>query len=60
MMSNAAKSFNILITTNLSVLYNYFNNSTKLFSDLYLAKFFNASTKPFFPCRLNVSSYYIS
>jgi len=60
MMSNAAKSFNILITTNLSVLYNYFNNSTKLFSDLYLAKFFNALTKPFFPYKLNVSSHYIS
>jgi len=37
MMSNAAKSFDIL-AINLSV-YNYFNNLTKLFSDLYLTKF---------------------
>jgi len=29
-MSNAAKNFNILATNNLSVLYNYFNSSTKL------------------------------
>jgi len=39
---DGVKSFNIL-TTNLSVLHNYFdvkqNCQTKLFSDLYLAKF---------------------
>jgi len=29
-MSNAAKSFDILVTS-LSVLHNYFNSSTKLF-----------------------------
>jgi len=38
MMSNAPKNFDILATSS-SVLYNYFNSSTKLFSDLYLAKF---------------------
>jgi len=38
MMDNAAKSFDILATS-LSVLHNYFDSSTKLFSDLYLAKF---------------------
>jgi len=37
--SNVIKKFNVL-ATRLSVLHNYFNNSTKLFSDLYLAKFF--------------------
>jgi len=37
-MSNAAKSFNIL-TTSLSVLRNYFDGLTKLFSNLYLVKF---------------------
>jgi len=53
-MINAAKSFNIL-TINLSVLYNYFNDviilsSTKLFSDLYPTKILDFSAKPFFPC----------
>jgi len=38
-MSRAAKSFNI-IATNLRILYNYFDNPTKLFSDLYLTKSF--------------------
>jgi len=40
-MSNAAKNFNIL-TTILSI-HNYFDDPTKLFSDLYLAKFLNIS-----------------
>jgi len=35
---------------------NYFNGPTKLFSDLYLAKFLDASAKPFFPCKLIVES----
>ena len=38
MMSNAAKNVDIL-TTSLSILYNYFDRSIKLLSDLYLAKF---------------------
>jgi len=38
MMSNAAKNVDILITS-LSILYNYFDRSIKLFSYLYLAKF---------------------
>jgi len=33
-------------------LYNYFDGLIKLFSDLYLAKFLDISTKPFFPCAL--------
>jgi len=48
-MSNAAKTFNIL-TINLNVLHNYFDNSIKLFLDLYLksiAKFLDTSAKPF-------------
>jgi len=32
----------------LSVLHNYSNSSTKLFSELYLAKFLDTSAKPFF------------
>ena len=38
MMSNAVENFDIL-ETSLSVLHNYFDNTPKLFSDLYLAKF---------------------
>jgi len=53
MMSNAAKSFDIL-GISLSVLHNHFNNPTKLFSNLYLAKFLDTSAKSFFPCM----SYY--
>jgi len=34
----------------LSVLYNYFDNPVKLFSNLYLSKLLEASAKPFFPC----------
>jgi len=32
----------------MSFLYNYFDSSTKLFSDLYLIKFLNTLAKPFF------------
>jgi len=46
-MSNAAKNFNILATS-LSVLYNYFDSSTKYFSDLYPTKILDLSAKPFF------------
>jgi len=45
MMSNAAKSFDILVTSS-SILHN-FDSSTKLFSDLYLAKFLDTSVKLF-------------
>jgi len=45
-MSSAVKSFDIL-TTSLSVLHNYFNGITKLFSDLYLTKFLDILTKSF-------------
>jgi len=42
-MSNAAENFDILVI-NLNVLYNYiFDDLTKLFSDLYLAKFLDFS-----------------
>jgi len=34
-MNNVAKSFDILIT-NLSVLYNYFDDPTKFFSNVYI------------------------
>jgi len=44
--SKVIKSFDILLTS-LSVLYKYSEDSTKLFADLYLAKFLNASVKPF-------------
>jgi len=49
MMNNAAEGFNIL-TTSLTILHNYFDNLTKLFSDLYIyvAKFLDISIKLFF------------
>jgi len=47
-MNNDEKSFDIL-TTRLSVLH-YFDGLTKLFSDLYLAKFEDTLAKPFFSC----------
>jgi len=31
--------------------FNYFDGPTKLFSDLYLAKFLSTSTKQLFPCN---------
>ena len=47
-MSNAVKKFDILATS-LSVLHNYFDGLTKLFSDLYQAKFLEFS-KNFVQC----------
>jgi len=51
-MINAAKNFNIL-TTNLSVLHNYFDSSTKslFYPDLYPAKILDLSKVPFFPYK---------
>jgi len=49
-MSNVAKNFDILVAS-LIVLHNYFDNSTKSFSDLYLAKFLDTSAKSFFSCK---------
>jgi len=46
-MNNVVKSFNILAIS-LSVLHNHFDSSTKLFSDLNLAKFLDTSVKSFF------------
>jgi len=46
-MSNTVKNFNILAIS-LSVLHNYFDDLTKLFSDLYLTKFLDSPTKSFF------------
>jgi len=46
-MSNAAKNFDILATS-LNILYNYFDNPTKLFLNLNLVKFLNTSAKSFF------------
>jgi len=34
----------------LSYLHNYFDYPTKLFSELYVAKFLDMSIKSFFPC----------
>jgi len=44
------KNFGILATNLRSVLHNYFNSPTKLFSDLYLAKFLDILAKSFFLC----------
>jgi len=54
MISNAAKNFDIL-ATNLNVLYNYFDDLTKLSSNLYLAKFIEASAKSFFSMYICLS-----
>jgi len=43
-MSNAIKDFDTLATS-LNVLYSYFDSPTKLFSDMYLITFLDASTK---------------
>jgi len=53
------KNFNFVYTvaTSLNILYNYINYPTKLFSDLYLAKFLDTLTKPFIFCVYK-SSYY--
>jgi len=48
---NKYKNF-LLCHSRLSVLHNYFDCPTKLFSDLYLAKFLDTSTKPSFPCNI--------
>jgi len=48
-MNNVVKNFEQFLTISLSVLYNYFNSITKLFSNLYLAKFLNILAKIFFP-----------
>ena len=49
MISIIAKSFNI-ITISLSVLHNYLDGPTKLFSNLYLTKFLDISEKLSFLC----------
>jgi len=48
MRKNIAKNFDILAIS-LTILYSYFDNPTKLSSDLYPAKFLDTLTK-FFPC----------
>jgi len=52
-MSNIAKNFDILATGLSIFLHNYFNNSTKLFSDL--AKILDLLAKLFFPCTKQVT-----
>jgi len=42
----------------MSILH-YFDGPTKLFSDLYLAKFLNISAKPFFPYISSIVKLYI-
>jgi len=43
-----------------SVLQNYFDNPTKLFSDMYVATFLDILTKSFFPCMQKFISLFIS
>jgi len=45
-MSNASKNFD-QFSNQLSVLHNYFDGLTKLFSDLYLAKLLHISAKSY-------------
>jgi len=49
MTSKTTKSFDIL-TISLSVLHNYFDNLTKLFSNLLSAKLLDILAKPSFTC----------
>jgi len=51
-MSNVAKNFGILAII-LSILHNYFDDPTKLFLNLCLAKFLNTSAKLFFLYTIN-------
>jgi len=46
-MSKLFATLSILV----SVLHDYFNNLTKLFLNLYLAKFLDISAKLIFPCK---------
>jgi len=51
-MSNAVKNFDVLASSSVSVLHNYFHSSTT-FSDLYPAQILDLSAKPaFFPCMI--------
>ena len=52
-MKNNAKYFYILVSSS-SILYNYFDILTKLFSYLYSAKFLDTAAKLFFPCRIEI------
>jgi len=40
----------VALSSTLKFLYNYFDGLTKIFLDLYLAKFLDPSAKLFFPC----------
>jgi len=55
MINNAVKSFDILLIR-LSILHNYFNGLTKLFLNLYLAKFLDTSAKLFFRVCIELNS----
>jgi len=50
-MRNAAKKFDILTICLNVLVYNYFDDLIKLFSDLYLTKFLDVLTKSFFSYR---------
>jgi len=61
MMSNSRKNLKFLITNwsnycNYSVLHNYFDNQTKLFSDLFLPKFLDTLLNRFY----NAFTFYVS
>jgi len=52
-ISNAAKNFDVLANSVYIIkrfIYYYFDNPTKLFLDLYVAKFLDTSVKSFFSC----------
>jgi len=48
-MENKAAKQILIFLSSLSILHNYFDSPTKLFSDLHLVKFLEA--KSFFPCN---------
>jgi len=47
----------LLIALSSMFLHNYFDESTKLFSDFHLAKFLNTSVKPFSSCKIQPQPY---
>jgi len=50
LIARTSKLFAVLFSMlEILILRNYFNNPTKLFLDVYLAKFLDTSAKSFFP-----------
>jgi len=55
MVNNTAKGFDILAISLITYLCNYFDNPTKLFSNLYLTKFLDTLAKLLLKLFLNIT-----